>query len=148
MILFLDTSDFVKLYIEESGGDMVMRRFRQARLLAVSELALIECHSALARLWREGKLTKLAWATLRREVLTDLKAAYLQVRVSERLKQSACRLLAAHSLRSLDALQLASALIVKNNRRQQILFPSFDAKLNLAARAAGLDTLQSGSAMP
>jgi predicted nucleic acid-binding protein len=102
MILFLDTSALVKLYVEETGGDVVMRLFHQARLLAVSE----------------------------------------------RLKQSACRLLATHSLRSLDAIQLASALIVKSNRRQQILFASFDAKLNLAAKAAGLTTLQTGSATP
>ncbi len=148
MILFLDTSALVKLYVEEAGGDVVTRSFHQARLLAVSELALVECHSAFARLLREDKLTRAACAALRRQMPADLKAGYLQVRISERLKQSACRLLATHSLRSLDAIQLASALIVKSNRRQPILFASFDAKLNLAARTVGLVTLQSGSASP
>lgn len=38
MILFLDTSALVKLYVDETGGDLVLRAMQSASLIAVSEL--------------------------------------------------------------------------------------------------------------
>ena len=143
MILFLDTSALVKLYIEEAGGDLVLRAMQSASLIAVSELTLVETHSALARLSRERQIAPPMFAALRRDVNADFREFYFQVRVSEKLRHSACRLLAKHPLRSMDALQLASALNVKRNSRPQFVFASFDARLNRTASAAGLETLRS-----
>ena len=143
MILFLDTSALIKLYVEEAGGDGVLQSIQRADLLAVSELTLIETHSALARLEREHKISRSACTALRRDVNAEFKAFYFQVRVSARLKQTACRLLVNHALRAMDAMQLASALIIKRNRRRRVVFASFDVKLNLAAMQAGMEILQS-----
>lgn len=141
MILFLDTSALIKLYVEETGSDTVLNAMQSAEMLAVSELTLVEAHSALARLQREQKISSAEFTALRRAVNADFKTFYFQVRLSEKLKNSACRLLANHALRALDAVQLASALIVKRNRRRPVLFASFDTKLSFAAAQAGMDVL-------
>lgn len=141
MILFLDTSALTKLYVEETGGDRVAQTIQAAELLAVSELTLIEAHSALARLQREHKILNREYAVLRRELNADFRTFYFQVRVSAKLKQTACRLLADHALRAPDSVQLGSALIVKRNRRRRVMFASFDTKSNLAATQAGMEIL-------
>lgn len=55
MILFLDTSALAKLYVNQPGRHQVLQAMQNARLLAASELTLVESHSALARLARDGR---------------------------------------------------------------------------------------------
>lgn len=56
MILYLDTSSLIKLYIEEPGTPEVERQFDEASLVCTSVVAYAEARSALARLCREGSL--------------------------------------------------------------------------------------------
>ena len=114
-----------------AGGETVrvvsrghVQAMQNARLLAVSELTLVESHSALARLARERKITGQQFKALRRDINADFEEFYFAVQVSVRLIQSACRLLAAHALRAMDALQLASALIVKKTGGSNFYLPA------------------------
>lgn len=59
MIVYLDTSALVKLYIDEAGAPIVRRAAREAELMATSEIAYVEMRAALARRHREGDLSAL-----------------------------------------------------------------------------------------
>ena len=53
MMLYLDTSSLVKLYIEESSSDEVRRWVQKATTLVSSRVAYPEALSAFARRHRE-----------------------------------------------------------------------------------------------
>ena len=57
LILYLDTSSLIKLYIEENGSSEIESLVGQASLVCTSVVAYPEARSALARLCREGALT-------------------------------------------------------------------------------------------
>ncbi len=78
MILYLDTSSLLKLFVLESGTEEVQARVEGAGVVATSIIAYPEAHAALARRQREG-----AW----------MRAGALAIR---------------HRLRGMDAIHLAS----------------------------------------
>ena len=65
MILYLDTSALVKLYVEELGTSMVTARVERAEAVATVRATYAEARAALARHRRERALTA---ASLRRAV--------------------------------------------------------------------------------
>ncbi len=58
--------------------------------------------------------------------------------VNERLAHSAAALADKHLIKSLDALQLASAVTLRDRVADSLLFSSWDDQLNSAAAAEGL----------
>lgn len=56
MILFVDTSTFVKLYIAEPGSERMRKAVAQGDPVAASRLAFAEIHATFARRLREGLL--------------------------------------------------------------------------------------------
>ncbi len=65
---------------------------------------------------------------------------YGKVRVDENVLESAARLVSAHSLKTLDSIQLASALDIRDHLEEPILFLSADKRLENAARLEKLST--------
>lgn len=57
MILYLDTSSLVKLYIQEEESPQVRQLVDAADVIATSVVAFPEARSAFARLARESKIT-------------------------------------------------------------------------------------------
>ena len=66
MILYLDTSSLVKLYVEEPGSEHVWQRVELATSVATSTVAYPETRSALARRRREHILSSAGFAVARR----------------------------------------------------------------------------------
>jgi len=64
LILYLDTSSLVKLYIEERHSDDVRTWVDEAEIIATSRVAYPEMISALARRRRAGDITKRQYALL------------------------------------------------------------------------------------
>ena len=60
MILYLDTSALVKLYVREPGTDETRARLDDASMVATSRVAYPEARAALARRQREGGITRAA----------------------------------------------------------------------------------------
>ena len=56
MLLYVDTSAWVKLYLEERGSGQVRRAFRDAEAWASAPLAWAELHAALRNRGRRGQL--------------------------------------------------------------------------------------------
>jgi predicted nucleic acid-binding protein len=108
---FFDTSALVKRYHRESGSDRVNAIFDdQGNVLIVSELAIVEVASALQRKRYRGEITVQAMndalAQFDNAVLNDLIVAGFR----SGFIQQARDLVWQHGLRTLDALQLTTAL--------------------------------------
>ena len=136
MILYLDTSNLVKLYVDEPGSDVVQRLVEGAEVVTASVVAYAEARAALARRRREGSLP----AAAHRRARTALDADWprvLALDVSSVLSRSAGDLADRYRLRGFDALHLASYLVVAHEfPEEDVVFSSADHALERAARRA------------
>lgn len=133
MIVYLDTSSLVKLYVEEKGSRMVRDLVEPAELVATSVVTYVEARAALARQRREGGLTAAGFAQAKNDFEMDWPR-YLAVEVNEAVCRRAGDLAEKHHLRGFDSLHLASYLSLNGDGVRQIRFSSFDEALNRAAR--------------
>lgn len=133
MILYLDTSSLVKIYVEEKGSGVVRKLVAAASLVATSVIAYPEVRSALARLRREGKLSEADYKRSRRDfdqAWTDL----LDLPVEDSVWRQAGDLAERHGLRGFDSLHLASyCFMLSRLQGMRVEFSSFDERLNQAA---------------
>ncbi len=136
MILYLDTSALVKLYVEEAGAEEVANWVDDATTVTTCRIAYAEARAAFARHRREGGLTTTLW---RRTVanLDDDWSRFAIVEVTDGLVRSAGRLADRHALRGFDAIHLAAALELQDDRNQ-VRFGCFDTGLCQAAKKAKL----------
>jgi uncharacterized protein len=140
MILYLDSSALVKLYIDESGSAAVSALVNRAEAVVTARVTYAEARAAFARQRREGGLTS---AALRR-VVRELDAewgAYNIVDVADPVVRRAGILAERHALRAYDAVQLAFALDVRT-AETDLEFASFDARLTRAAARERLPVSQ------
>lgn len=133
MILYLDTSGLVKLYVEEKGSRLVQDLVESSELVATSVVSYAEARAALARQRQEGGLTASGYDRARNDFEQDWPR-YLTIEVSEAVYRRAGDLAEKHHLRGLDSLHLASYLSLYGDDRGQIRFSAFDEALNRAAR--------------
>ena len=133
MIVYVDTSSLVKLYVEEKGSRLVRELVERAELVATSVVTYAEARAAFARQRREGGLTAAGFGQAKNDFEQDW-ARYLTIEVSEAVYHSAGDLAEKHHLRGFDSLHLASYLSLSGNGARQTRFSSFDEALNRAAR--------------
>ena len=138
MILYLDTSALVKLYIQEPGSKEVREQVAAARIVSTSRVSYVEARAGIARKFREGELTEGERRRIVRDLEEDWKN-YFIVEVSESVAKLGGALTDRYPLRGFDAIHLASALLLKNRTRVDVSFSCFDKKLREAAKAEGLD---------
>jgi predicted nucleic acid-binding protein len=143
---FLDTSALVKHYHPEKGTDEVDRLWNDpGHELFTSRLSTLEIVSAFAGKVRAGVLTVAGFENLRRRFSADLskKKRPISVRILVLHYQQADRLLRQYGpterLRTLDALQLAVALDLRN-RGEISQFACSDQILLSVAGREGLAT--------
>lgn len=132
MRVFFDTSALTKRYVEEMGSEQVRDLCAEADALGVSVLVLPELISTLCRLVREGRLSSEDYRSLKSALQADLSDADL-CDLSQGAFEQTIRCLENHSLRSLDALHVGSALVY-----QPDLFVSADRRQAKAAGCEGL----------
>jgi predicted nucleic acid-binding protein len=125
-----------KRYVQEAGSASVGRQLRTSRI-ATSRLSAIEVASALARRERQGAFTAAERDRALKRLNADL-AAWILVELTAELTADVQTLLVRHSLRSRDAVQLASCLYLQRETGERISFGAFDDRLTAAARAEGL----------
>jgi len=137
LILYLDTSALVKLYVSEEGSADVRRRVDRAEKIATSRVAYAEARSAIARRHREGYITS---SGLRRAVLAldrDM-SAFVIVELNEILAHLAGDLAERHALRGFDAIHLASAVELSHLLGTPPTFLTYDDRQARAAASEGL----------
>ncbi len=136
MILYLDTSALVKLYVEEPGSVEIADWVSEAPVVATCRVAYAEAAAAFARHRREGGLTAAQWRKTVANLDDDWDRMAI-VEVTQRLAHNAGQLADRHALRGFDAIHLAAAQELRSNRIE-IRFGCFDARLSRAAEKAKL----------
>lgn len=134
---FWDASALVPLLVREGATPWAEGLLAEDGEMVVAWVAEVEAASALSRRRREGVLKDedhaLALKRLRR-----LKAAWHEVLPAERVRREALRLLQAHPLRTLDALQLASLLVAAEGDPEALPLVTLDGRLALTASLEGV----------
>lgn len=137
MIAYVDTSALVKLFLAESGSQIVSHVWEGADGLVTSAATYPEARAALAAAAREGRITR---RILPRSV-AELDRRFSSIDVIELrrpLASVAGSLAERYALRGYDAVHLASALAVDGGRTIML---TWDRELARAAGAAGLDVV-------
>ncbi len=138
MILYLDTSSLVKLYVDEDCSEIIREWVDEAEAVATSRVAYPETLSAFTRRWNRGDLTD-EEMSLARESFTGDWPVFLLLPLDER---RAGELVVAHLLRGFDAVHLAAAKELSERfPSEEVVFSSFDGALLKAARSEGLSIL-------
>ncbi len=133
--VFLDTSAFAKLFIEEQGSVEVGRIVREAEAIRVCSIVLPETLSAARRLVSEGKLEAADYDRIKESACNDI-AAIEVVAVSDEVIARAIDAIERSQIRTLDALHIGAAISVEASR-----FVTSDSRQAAAARDAGLEVI-------
>ena len=138
MILYLDTSSLVKLYVEETGSDMLQGWVKEAETVSTCRVAYPETISAFHRRFNNSDLSGKDFNLLCKKFVREWgNFAALDFDEIE-----AGRLVKKHGLRGFDAIHLSSAKLLQSaDTSISLSFSSFDKKLNDAASAEGLSVL-------
>lgn len=127
-MLYLDASALVKRYVEEEGSELVVRAMDAANAWSMCRIGYVETVRAVA-------------VAGGRKAIKKVEADWLSfdvVEVDSALAEHAAQLTLSAELRSLDALHLASALVLPP---EDLTVATWDARLHRAARDQGLQTL-------
>ncbi len=140
MILYLDTSAFLKKYFREVGSDEIIARWKDATGIVTSSVAYAEALASIHRKKRDLKCDNDKFENIIRLFRRDW-SSLIRVEVTDELNDRIDKLVSHYPLRGFDAIHLASALIVHDRLPEKFLFACYDNKLLQAAQSAGLQTL-------
>jgi predicted nucleic acid-binding protein len=131
--IFLDTSAFAKLYVEEAGSAEIAALAREAERLVVSAIVLPETLSALRRLVHEGKIEEGDYILIKERLCHDI--ARIEVAsISDEAIGKAIGAIERSQIRTLDALHIGAAIVAKVS-----LFITADMRQAEAAAESGLE---------
>lgn len=139
MILYLETSDLVKLYVREDGSEAVRRIVETASFVSTSIVAYVEARAAFARKVRERGLSDADYAGAKKDLDADWDRIVI-LNLTDVVIRDAAGLAEKHGLRGYDAIHLASAIELKKAIPSPIAFSSSDLRLAAAARGEGFHT--------
>ena len=138
MILYLDTSSLVKLYITEAHSALVRRWAQQAEVVATCRVAYPEMISALNRRFRSGDLPKAHYDLLTKTFTREWR----RIAVIDFDEIAAGRLAETYGLRGFDAVHLSACKLLNSSAAPlSLAFSSFDERLNSAAGSEKLTVL-------
>lgn len=126
MNLYLDSSALLKRYLEEDGRDLITAALGAPGLRTASRLTFVETMRGLSGAPEQSIQARRDWPTISFIELSEV--------VCERAVSVAER----RDLKTLDAIHLASALVLDPDA---VVFATFDRRLHAAARAEGFETL-------
>ena len=138
MILYLDTSSLVKLYMEEEESLKIETLVRSSEATATSIISYAEARAAFARRFREKSFTSDEHNRLKAFFDKDWRN-YFILNITQDMVKLAGNLAEKHALRGFDSIHLASALILHQEVSTPVVFSCFDDKLEKAAMREGLD---------
>jgi len=131
---YWDASALVSLCVEEERTGQLRPLVSQG--IVTWAVSRVEVASAVERRTREGRLEAEA-RTRALTTLGELARSWTEIQAVAPVCERALRLLAIHSLRAADAMQLAAALIAVADRPQDDTFVCTDRRLADAASREG-----------
>lgn len=139
MNLYVETSAVAAWLLEEERGHAARSFLAEADAVHASDLALIECDRALRRAVDAGRIT--ADQSLLLQDLVDTASAHWTLHaIDAEVVQRSRRSFPFEPVRALDAIHLATALVVRN-LRPDLRVLSFDRRVRENAASLGLAPL-------
>lgn len=145
---YLDTSALLKRYKTEEGSPVIEQLFalleKPANKAAISFLTVLEVIASGRRLLKGELISEDEFSELIREFLADVRRYFVLRGLDAKLFARAIDLALAHALRTADALQLATALNLKDvleRTGEKLIFIADDDDLCKAAVNEGLVTI-------
>ena len=112
MKVFFDTSALFKKYIQEQGSDKLDEILEKTTEITVAPTFIVEMHSGAQRRLHERIMTTQQMEFLKHEVKLDY-VFFAKVYWNDILEEKALTLIHHYKLKTLDSIQLASALLAK-----------------------------------
>ncbi len=109
MLIFMDTSALVKRYIEEKGSSIIDDYYSSSNDISIAPITEIELNSALKRKL-DDKSINISTYNAATIAWHFEKQFYRVIHFNDRMCECAIAILKSHRLRTLDAIQLASAM--------------------------------------
>ena len=141
MILYLDTSSLVKLYVEEPASADVESWVGSAEVTATSLIAYAEARAAFSRRFREHAYSAKDYKRLVSQFESDWKN-FMAIHVTAELVRRAGDYTEKHGLRGFDAVHLASAVMLREKLASPVTFSCYDIRLQNASLRENLDQPQ------
>lgn len=137
MIVYFDTSALLKRYVAEADSEAIVALWKQATLMATSQILYGEVAASFARKRREQQVDADALDQALQVFRKDWAGLY-RITVDDEVNRRIDDLLSRHVLRGADAIHLASAILLRDLAQADVTFACSDSALLNAARAEGL----------
>jgi predicted nucleic acid-binding protein len=140
---FLDSTAFVKLFVQEAGTDAIIRLMEatEDNRKLISAGTPLEVYAALRRRERVGGIAH-EDGEAARNILRVEAARMVQQPLNPAVLEAARQVLDRHELRSAEALQLGAAVVAREMfQGMEVVFVSADLRLLEAARGERFQTL-------
>jgi uncharacterized protein len=137
---YLDTSALVKRFVEEKGSRRIEEIVSNGEPVATAKIAYAEVYAGLTRKKREGLLSARRYGVASRSFEQDWPT-YVRVDLRDEVLVLARDLMERRPLRGFDAIHLASALILRKELGEPVVFVAADARLAQTAVAERLSTV-------
>jgi predicted nucleic acid-binding protein len=137
LILYLDASAYIKLFIAESGSDLVRKAVDQADVLATHVIAYAEMRAAFGSILRSGRWSEREMTLVKQRFERHWRKV-LRFAPDETAIRRAGNFAERFGLRGYDSVHLVSAFLLKKQAATPLEFACFDAPLNKAAARLGL----------
>jgi uncharacterized protein len=140
---FLDSTAFVKLFVQEVGTDAIIRLMEatEDNRKLISAGTPLEVYAALRGREREGGLAAQD-SEAARNILRVEAARMVQQPLNPAVLEAARQVLDRHELRSSEALQLGAAVVAREMfQGMEVVFVSADQRLLEAAKEEHFETL-------
>ena len=137
--IYIDTSAYLKIFLKEKGSDKVRKLVKENSLLA-SAILTSECFSAFSRRRQGKEIDDKTFDRLVNRVKKDLP--YIEiVRLTDDVLRRTEELLLQSTVRTLDAVHVASALLFQESTGIDLTFVTSDKKQAEFTNDKGLNTV-------
>ena len=136
-MLYLDSSALVKLYVREAHSAEMLALARKSPQWLCHQLGYVEVRAALAAAERLERISAQARSQAVVRFVKDWRHIS-QVQLDDALLERAAELAEGFGLRGYDSVHLAAANRIRDAVGEQLVFASFDERLNRAARLIGI----------
>ncbi|MBI2336298.1 MAG: type II toxin-antitoxin system VapC family toxin [Deltaproteobacteria bacterium] len=138
MIYYFDTSALLKKYFLEEGTPQVMGLFAErGPIVCTCFITSVEGYHGIYRKKKEGSLSNAIIQKVIKQFQKDLRGFKI-VNSSEKIISLAQKIIQKTTLKTLDSLHVASALLIKRMVKSTVTFVSYDVQQKDVADKFGL----------
>ena len=138
-LAYFDTSALVKNYVQDASSIRVRELLGHYEFVSAA-IAPIELYSAVRRRYRLGEITKPNYNSVLSRVKQD-RVFWQLVEPVPLVLAKAEEIVVGYNVRTLDAIHLASAIIIQESIGAQLPFITADERQLTAAHDAKLETI-------